>query len=200
MTQPTYAQWRATQLAANSLAIETLDERILSALATIASGQNPDGTTFTLAGGGTALTKNRVTYTGGNITAPNNSAWTTLGAGDITIPATAGLWVLGMFKMSCASLVGFRSMDIHTKPAGVLTNQFSTGTATSNSATDGMKGSEVSAGNVAFWVASMMYQIVAGDISGGNVVFSLTTWGASSDVIRGTALLPIDFAITTLGS
>lgn len=48
MAQPTYAQWTNLGSSANGLTPQTVQERIIAALAVLDSGVNPDGTTFTL--------------------------------------------------------------------------------------------------------------------------------------------------------
>lgn len=55
MASPTFAQLRSQASVAGSLTAENTLERILTALAMLASGQNPDGTTATAAGAGGGL-------------------------------------------------------------------------------------------------------------------------------------------------
>lgn len=83
MTQPTFAQWRASQLAANGLNIESLQERILSAFACLASGQNPDGTAWPGLGGGGGGLLAIANYDPGAAVTQNNST-TTYAALDTT--------------------------------------------------------------------------------------------------------------------
>lgn len=46
MVQPTFVQYRTPSTNANSVVPESVQERILTCLAVLCSGQNPDGTTY----------------------------------------------------------------------------------------------------------------------------------------------------------
>lgn len=98
MTQPTNQQWITLSSTSNGLLNETIEERILSALAVLASGTNPDGTTFTLSGDQTDLVLggyiSAANYLSGVDIGPAIQAWVTAvkagtAPGNLFLPSTA---------------------------------------------------------------------------------------------------------------
>jgi hypothetical protein len=79
MTTPSFAQLRNTSSTALGLLSETVEERILTLLAILASSQNPDGTAFTLPaiGSGRTHTPNFVQYKSpyNSVSSPAGLVW-----------------------------------------------------------------------------------------------------------------------------
>ena len=111
----------------------------------------------------------RFDLTTGNLTL-NNTAWANLStATDLTLAASAG----DVVQVDLSSLIGSEATDLFldavTLVGGVVTNSFATAGAVL-AAGQGIMGWRGSSGVFSSVGCSLFYKLVAGDVSGGNVV------------------------------
>lgn len=152
-------------------------------------------------GGGNPVVYDIEIYTGGDISVTSSSAGAALsGPGTVTVAAASGdLVMLGVNAIDTTSSSNSLRMDVGTIVSAAVVNYLSSLSGTP--ATLGVSGWFSHASEEYQHTGEVPYIVQAGDISGGNVEFSLRAWisGATARSIGAAAGNPLVFWVRNLG-
>lgn len=140
-------------------------------------------------------------YTAGDITCDANSVWEALGISDLTMTATSGDWIEVGFSAHCPNTTAATlNFDCVTIVSASPVNSIASG-ATPSDSNNGVSSWRIVSGSAQSVGGSILYQLQAGDISGGTVTLQMRDRPASSTdrVLSATTAQPIHFWAKNLG-